>query len=190
MRITFASAMLCAGLKTVAAAGRRAESAGLKNMRRNKTTKLPRMMSTTHASAMLCAGVRTAAAAGRRAEGARPEEREERVDEVAAHDELSPCERDALRGREDGGGRWRRAESARPQEHEGGEAVDRAQLRGDVAHGGRHADAAVLQLCLAAAREVFRCEASKVPEANRRLLAALVLEGAERRGRGQSLALG
>ena len=71
-----------------------------------------------------------------------------------------------------------------------GEAVDRARLRGDIAHGGRHGDAAVLQLRLAAAREVFRCEASQVPEAKRRLRAALVLEGAERRGFGQSLASG
>jgi len=35
-----------------------------------------------------------------------------------------------------------------------GEVVDGAQLRGDVAHGGQHGDAVVLELRLAAAREV------------------------------------
>ena len=71
-----------------------------------------------------------------------------------------------------------------------GESVDRAQPRGDAGHGGRHGDAVVFQLRLAAAREVLRCEAGQVPGANRRLLTVLVLEGAERRGYGQSLALG
>ena len=58
--------------------------------------------------------------------------------------------------------------------------VRSSDLRRDVTHGGKHGDAAVLDLGLAAAREVLgvaiRGEAGRVEEANGRLHAKLTIE--------------